>query len=1792
MNMTSANRNPSSSSPTSRHYQPASASLVMPHLGRSPCSSEVPASVAPSSKVSLSASSKMSTTTSSGTSHGGGASELTDRIARLKNMQQVNAMASRANLRARQATGALDLSSSRISAGGGSSLHLQVPLDEDMAQNELASDMPPPAQHHLRAPQHASTAAQHQNNKSSRSPSKISKSISPSKMRPMVAPRAPPPPHDDALPQHRRSPNTTSGTSSTKNSKDAAGSASRNKKREIVALLDLLENADAATRQKRGTRSRRDRSIDNTVTHDANLGIKMISVTHAENSIQLQRDQDELKGSTETASMRDRGGAEDEAGDAEQLDEARRRNEFVSRFVKTAEAKYSRERSVPSSKSTSEERTASHHQKDQRLASTVDSSKMVQGSSSMGESDHRGAAPRGYRGSGPAAPVMSKASTSRVGGTSTEFPSASSSARALSATRQYNRASAAATALQDPTAIDNKPPCAHDVASSSSSKEIASAGVPVPIRISSASTTATAPTSTVSSSSSSSAKLSSLSQNKGGGLQGAGTMRPPRFTDLYTAHRETNSRIRASEGGYAEDVGITGVDGNKVEHSTKHAQVVPKGNTSSALPSSISSSATAASSTCSKVEQKERQHLMPQLLKAVESRTVDDYDEYVEQQASEAGSVSDDGGISDISRSNVTSSRGEDGTSSSTSEQSRVNDHDTQGTSTSMLTAMIQKNSIEHHRPYAKQGSRTSSRPTQFSQFAELPASAKPAHHLYYQAGKSTRKAENLHHSSSPTKDKTKIKVSPAGGSGIAAASKSLARAVGASVENAFVSSWEQLRHLLHHISSGAPNRAEKAEDGETEHLLEEEKAAGNKDRRAVEALKSSSMSSNENYQFFFGSAEALHVAQSSDEDVDESRTSSRIYSSPLDRISDADDEKQERHRRVLRRRAILATLLCLLFYSIVTHTHVWYYTREENSGRAVFCPHLNFASYRFGPGCEVWASFLGKHSNNPSPGAGDSVKKKRRSDKPIKHDENDKDDVSEKLVSTAGSAIDDQEDARKKPQTRHRMLRTEKAKHSKKHAESSSKGNRKHQEKDESRASFPGTTPSDLDDDSTIKNDGSKKSSRKNEDEKSGQRAGKEETGEMKIEGGAHSRTDEQRSTSSSISFYPPASIFVSAVEDNKQEFGDSSWRITSRIPFVDDDEADVITPDDFRQAAFQGLVNLEKSISSAMADRDDIVLSLDVARFRKDVPALRGDIQRIFRKFPDTLSFTEPSEVHLVLDNAAISAAEKSPRHEAAERQSATDGENTGAADFGSSTSKNHASGRRMSRSTSRKIENAFAPRFSTTAVSLNTDAPHIQKFLRTIPEGMILKIRLLTSAGDHVWMLPSRREGAELFHGSEQFSLLTPFFGTGTVDTAGQLMALTEGQVGAANLELPYQLQGKGVVWLVVDLLSENVLASSSPSTRSSGILTSSIFSTSSATKAAPPESTGLLKAARVALDQLSKAHDAKLESQLETAFDLYFSLWSGPLLQRNAARVLPTSSDDHTNQQSLRSQYERDWYSQDTGSDSSTTSTTPNLVWPFSKIAGQVYVVFEPGRGSQSCEIARVRDSFYPLRLSLRRHLSQVASLEGALTRVKDAESKTRSIGYTISASLDPSGDEVGPYGAIVLRPDNLAPIVWTRISEALEALGIAKHDGFGVDSPDLIAFENRPGEVAGKSAFVEMSVEMEMKVETFGHGGASSRSTADGVARADEEPEEQNMFLENSWSVSRLPSAADFPILVKPTAAATLLERMDLLNEFDGNLDNFLLHALGGTASKLAKYNLGIAAGTHQLPMTGCGSGAP
>ena len=44
-----------------------------------------------------------------------------------------------------------------------------------------------------------------------------------------------------------------------------------------------------------------------------------------------------------------------------------------------------------------------------------------------------------------------------------------------------------------------------------------------------------------------------------------------------------------------------------------------------------------------------------------------------------------------------------------------------------------------------------------------------------------------------------------------------------------------------------------------------------------------------------------------------------------------------------------------------------------------------------------------------------------------------------------------------------------------------------------------------------------------------------------------------------------------------------------------------------------------------------------------------------------------------------------------------------------------------------------------------------------------------------------------------------------GTGTVNVAGQQVALKEGEVGLTNLgDYPYKLEGHGVIWYVVNML----------------------------------------------------------------------------------------------------------------------------------------------------------------------------------------------------------------------------------------------------------------------------------------------------------------------------------------------------------------------------------------------------
>eukprot|EP00392_Amoebophrya_sp_AT5.2_P005168 g5177.t1 len=514
------------------------------------------------------------------------------------------------------------------------------------------------------------------------------------------------------------------------------------------------------------------------------------------------------------------------------------------------------------------------------------------------------------------------------------------------------------------------------------------------------------------------------------------------------------------------------------------------------------------------------------------------------------------------------------------------------------------------------------------------------------------------------------------------------------------------------------------------------------------------------------------------------------------------------------------------------------------------------------------------------------------------------------------------------------------------------------------------------------------------------------------------------------------------------------------------------MLSSDAFRHSVFQGLADLENFLMAYGSEKDDAKLSVDVAHFYRDRNALQAEVKTIFQKFPDTIGFDRPSIVQLVFSEAPVAFATQNgvPGMEVEAGRAAA-----GGADASSTKVENslHAG----AATSSAGAGAFFQPMFRTAVVSIQAYAPRISHFLRHIPQEMILKTELVASPGDHVWLLPNRRQGAEIFHGPAQFSLLTPFFATGTLNVAGQLMALTEGQVAAASMDLPYQLQGRGAVWLIVDLLAQNVAKQ-------------------------PGSAKGLLRASENALDTLGKNRGSDFVAKLESAFDLYFSVWSSPKIASDLLQSPTTIT---------RPQLEAEYYDQ--GNSETThlvpTAHPPTPKWPFEAIK-QIFVVFPSKVGS--CAVDRVQTSFYPLRLSLRDHLNQVASLEGALGRIPpdntaDVDSKTK--------PPTKAGD---------------------KAEEQIEKPARAVAAGATTPTPtrDLIAFENTHsgGSVSEISAFVEIT------------------SAAAGVAGR---------------------TLSDFPILVSPAAATDLLKRIDLLNEFDGNLESFFLHALG--RDRLTKYNL-------------------
>ena len=101
-----------------------------------------------------------------------------------------------------------------------------------------------------------------------------------------------------------------------------------------------------------------------------------------------------------------------------------------------------------------------------------------------------------------------------------------------------------------------------------------------------------------------------------------------------------------------------------------------------------------------------------------------------------------------------------------------------------------------------------------------------------------------------------------------------------------------------------------------------------------------------------------------------------------------------------------------------------------------------------------------------------------------------------------------------------------------------------------------------------------------------------------------------------------------------------------------------------------------------------------------------------------------------------------------------------------------------------------------------------PNLRNFIHRIPEDMVLSSSLITTDGGSAWQYPkSLRDG--LFGRPTQYSMLIPFMGTGTVNVAGQTVAIKEGEVGIANLaDYPYKLEGHGVIWYVVNMLADEI------------------------------------------------------------------------------------------------------------------------------------------------------------------------------------------------------------------------------------------------------------------------------------------------------------------------------------------------------------------------------------------------
>ncbi|CAD7956375.1 unnamed protein product [Amoebophrya sp. A120] len=912
--------------------------------------------------------------------------------------------------------------------------------------------------------------------------------------------------------------------------------------------------------------------------------------------------------------------------------------------------------------------------------------------------------------------------------------------------------------------------------------------------------------------------------------------------------------------------------------------------------------------------------------------------------------------------------------------------------------------------------------------------------------------------------------------------------------------------------------------------------------------------------------------------------------------------------------RAVGFTLFILISYLVLAHSALYYPSSSSSTadhgtqpvvdGATFPCPHIVFGSYRFGPGCELFWSrvFNGLGGGRTIAPTSPSAKEKKQL---LRREANSK--------SSDGAT-------KKAPQQEPSLYPED--------------------------SLFVRKSHSNLEDLNEESSSSSSSSASK--------------------DGGIDLDSSKEMTEAATTTTLTATTTFIAKILDSVLTGGalssltNSLTGRSSSSGFLPNGLTTTVEQQQFKKQIFQGLTDLESSLafySSEQLSDDALKFSGVVAHFVKDRARMGNEVKQMLKKFPEYTGLDKPSEINLVYssDDEKLAVVVDSHGNEVAGSTATSPGTPAviqelppsapGAMSgelgsgpvigyYGSSTTPSSA----IPEGTPAAIQDPLLSEQKDQKrvyLAIERFAPAIHHWLRHLQNNMILKVQVVVSPGDHVWLLPSNRRrnanslAGDIFQGPEQFSLLTPFFGTGTLNVAGQLEALTEGSVAGADLSVPYQLQGKGVAWLIVDLLSDNVVK---------------YHETTS--------NRGLLKAANDAVARIQKVRRTTFPEKVEAAFDLYFNLWTG----RAASRILSRTTEENTStikQQDLhslpaalfRTTLESEFYDATSSSDQDLLSNLkptidpPTPKWMFDQPAAvstsgststaasshsllpfamqKVYVVFEEpivssvvarvmrpaaagspddvvsvggtGRASTmnpTCVVDRVRSSFSPLRLTLRSHLSQVSSLEGALSRI----------------IRDQSSDD--SMAALVLHPEYLTPKVWRKITEALKqtpntatptaASATASTAAKSADDKDVVSSDSAKPDDTTTSADTKTAAATETSATAPVFTDLVAFETLKATSHASEKAEisafveiraaDSTPAVATSAAAEKIVerSITDFPIFLNAKTAGEVLNKITLLNEFDGNFEAFLLHALG--QSRLTKYKL---PGLPAKEMPGC-----